>query len=69
MSRAKHATVLALAQQLLRDDRHWSQVEVGDRAEDGIELARAVLEMLGVDESPCPPGCRQCAAHAEEVGE
>lgn len=56
------------AREILKDDRHWSLVDVADRAESAKALARAVLEAVGEDEGKCPAKCLDCREHAANTG-
>ena len=61
--------LLAVAQSIIKDDRHWSQVDVADRAESAIDLARMVLETFKVSEEDCPDTCKMCKQHQAETTE
>lgn len=56
------------AQDVLKDDRHWSLVDVADRAEAAKWLAEMILAALGADEGSCPEGCADCREHDKNTG-
>ena len=61
--------LVAAAQELLRDERHWSLVDCADRAEAGRALAELILSALGAPMDDCPEPCGACKAHKANCGE
>jgi hypothetical protein len=57
------------AQAILRDERHWSAVDVADRAEAGHDLAGLLLDILQTDVDGCPDPCDECKTHRENCAE
>lgn len=55
--------LIDLAQAARGDERHWSVVDVADRAETAVALAEAVLGFFDVEEERCPKGCMDCKEH------
>ena len=60
--------LLNLAHSVARDDRHWSVVDVADRAENANELAEAVIAFFGIKAPPCPKSCKDCDDHRKNTG-
>ncbi len=66
----KESELAELAQKLIRDQaQHWTLIEAADRAEDGYDLAWALLGYLGVKHKPCPDDCESCKENAVNLGE
>lgn len=65
----KRQNLLALAQNALKDERHWSVVGCEDRSENADALAQAVLDFFGTSEAPCPKSCEFCQEHRKQVGD
>ena len=61
-------TIVDAAQDVLKDSRHWTLIDVADRAEAGNGLAEMILAEYGVEESSCPAGCTDCHAHEDALG-
>lgn len=59
--------LIEMAQTILDNERHWSIMDHADRAESATELARAVLQAVGVVEDKCQAVCEDCVAHAENI--
>lgn len=62
------ADLIEAAQVVARDDRHWSVVDVADRAESGSSLASMVLTHFGAEEDECPGDCKECEEHHTNTG-
>lgn len=56
------------AQDVLKDDRHWSLVDVADRAEAAKGLAESILAVVGAEERQCPNDCADCREHNKNTG-
>lgn len=65
---SKSQELIDLAKSIVKDDSHWSVVDVADRAEDGLSLAEAVLAFFGEAADDCPNPCESCKAHSKNVG-
>lgn len=50
-------------------DRHWTQVDAGDRAEFGTHLAETLLNALAETTPECPADCSDCVEHRACIGE
>ncbi len=61
--------LIRMAQAILKDDRHFTLVDVADRADDGRTLAEEVLTFFGVEVASCPKGCEDCKEHHKHTGE
>ncbi len=55
------------AQDVLKDERHWSLVDVADRAEAAKGLAEMILTTFGADEGSCPDDCKDCREHGKNT--
>jgi len=55
--------LVILAHAVTKDERHWSVVDVADRAENAAELAVAVIKFFGIETPPCPKKCKDCEDH------
>lgn len=64
---AHNPVLIAVAQSIIKDDNHWSQVDVVDRAESAVDLARLVLETFKVSEEDCQDNCEMCKQHQAET--
>lgn len=62
------ADLIASAQSVARDDRHWSVVDPADRAEAGSTLASMVLSYFAAEEDECPGDCKECEEHHQNTG-
>lgn len=60
---AERAALVNAAKIQLADERHWSVVDVEDRAEGGAALADMILAFLDEDDDECPRDCAECAEH------
>lgn len=69
LPKAKLAEVVKAAQEIIRDERHWSLVDSADRAGAGANLANMILSLLDEQEPECPAPCGECAAHRSNCNE
>jgi hypothetical protein len=69
MTNEQKQRLIAHAQGILKAERHWSTRDAADQAENGADLAEALLVALGVPAEHCPNGCQECKEHRENVGE
>lgn len=60
--------LIEAAQDVLKDERHWSLVDVADRAEAAKGLAEMILTTFGAEESSCPEDCTDCREHNKNTG-
>lgn len=60
--------LIEAAQDVLKDDRHWSLVDVAERAEAAKGLAEMILTAFGADGGSCPEGCAECREHDKNTG-
>lgn len=67
MNEKKKALLIEAAQDALKDERHWSVVDVAERAESAKWLAEEILSLLGIPEDECPADCEDCKLHQENV--
>lgn len=65
--RERPSSLIDAAQAVLRDGRHWSAVDVVDRAESATDLAETILSAFGVEETACPKKCAECREHARSL--
>lgn len=68
MDNPHQKALVELAQAIARDERHWTTVDVADRADSASTLADAVLEFFDSETDLCPDDCEECLDQVENLG-
>lgn len=59
--------LVELSRSILRNEKHWTQVDVSDRADAAALLAEMVLDYLQIEVSSCSALCQNCKLQREAL--